>query len=218
VSSKLIRSAGVVVLLAWLAGCGTSSSPRSEPGHAHAATSVPRAVSSTSGGAGYRGLPTLGSSVATDFALTDQTGKTVRLSRQRGRIVLLTFLYTRCPDVCPLIAENLNQALRSLGRRRMSLRVIAVSVDPAHDTRQAVRQFVRVHRLLPQFRYLTGTSEQLRPIWQSYNLLVEIRNVERVSHSAYILLIDRSGRPRLYYPSTVDPQAIVHDLKIFLRK
>ena len=54
---------------------------------------------------------------AQDFALRDYHGKIVRLSGQRGRVVLLTFLYTRCPDVCPLLAANLNAVLRSLARR-----------------------------------------------------------------------------------------------------
>ena len=151
---------------------------------------------------------------AQDFALRDQNGHVIRLSRQHGRVVLLTFLYTECPDVCPLLATNLNTVLRSLSRKERSrVQVIAVSVDPAHDTPRAVRAFVRSHALLPQFHYLVGSTSDLKPIWQAYNLVVEVRNVERVEHSAYVLLIDGAGKPRLFYPPTVSAAALLHDLR-----
>ena len=160
------------------------------------------------------GTPVVRGTTAQDFALRDQHGHVIRLSQQRGRIVLLTFLYTRCPDVCPLVATTLNTVLRSLSRKeRAGVRVIAVSVDPAHDTPRAVRAFARSHTLLPQFHYLVGSRSDLVPIWQAYNLLIAVQSVERVSHSAYVLLIDRSGRPRIYYRSTVGAAAVLHDLR-----
>ena len=150
--------------------------------------------------------------------LRDQSGAVLRLSDLRGKIVLLTFLYTSCPDVCPLIATQLNQALRALpSRQRAQVRVVAVSVDPVHDTRAAVRRFVATHRLLPQFRYLTGTAAELEPIWQNYNLLVESKNVERVAHSAFVLLLDRRGKPRLYYSSRVTSNVVLRDLRRLVR-
>jgi protein SCO1/2 len=166
------------------------------------------------GGAAAGGTPVLPGTTAQDFALRDQNGSVIRLSQQRGRVVLLTFLYTDCPDVCPLVATNLNTVLRSLGpRQRARVRVIAVSVDPAHDTPGAVRAFVRTHALLPQFHYLLGSRSDLLPIWQAYNLLVETKSVERVSHTAYVLLIDRTGKPRIYYPSSVGAAAVLRDVR-----
>ena len=92
-----------------------------------------------------------------DFALHDQHGGVVRLSKLHGKVVLLTFLYTHCPDVCPLTAANLNSVLTQLGLARKDVVVLAVSVDPKGDTPAAVNAFVRSHRLRPQFHYLTGT-------------------------------------------------------------
>jgi protein SCO1 len=162
----------------------------------------------------FRGTPVLAGTIAQDFALRDQDGEVIRLSAQQGHAVLLTFLYTRCPDVCPLLAENLNAVLNSLGaKQRSRVRVIAVSVDPAHDTPRTVRAFVKSHGLLPQFHYLVGPKNDLKPIWQAYNLVVEVQNVERVTHSAYVLLIDRAGKPRFYYPPTVGAAALLHDLR-----
>jgi len=98
------------------------------------------------------------------------------------------------------------------------VRVIAVSVDPANDTPGAVRAFVRSHSLLPQFHYLVGSRSDLLPVWQAYNLLVEARSVERVSHSAYVLLIDRTGRPRIYYRASVAAPAVLHDVRRYLAR
>jgi cytochrome oxidase Cu insertion factor (SCO1/SenC/PrrC family) len=89
-----------------------------------------------------------------DFTLTDQSGQQVSMADQRGKLVLLTFLYTNCPDVCPLITQNLNQALQMLGPQRDDVRVLAVSVDPEGDTPKAVDSYAKAHHLLPEFHYL----------------------------------------------------------------
>ena len=152
---------------------------------------------------------------APDFALRDQDGRLVRLSAQRGRTVLLTFLYTSCPDVCPLIATQLSTAVRALPpAERGRVRILAVSVDPNGDTPPAVTKFLRERHAVPQLRFLTGTKAQLAPVWQSWNVLVEPRNLERVGHSAFVWLIDRRGVTRASYPSTVAAATVTHDLRI----
>lgn len=151
-----------------------------------------------------------------DFALRDQKGKLVRFSSQRGKVVLVTFLYTNCPDVCPLIAENLNGALRELGRDRASVRVLAVSVDPKGDTPAAVRRYARLHRLLPEFHYLIGTREDLEPIWRSYGVSAVARDPELVDHSAYTLLVDRRGLGRAIFDATARSKDVTHDVRLLL--
>ena len=200
----VVLTATIVGLIT--AGCGGELKP---------AVARPRvAVPSTSG---YVGRPVLASAEASDFTLDDQHGRPIQLAAQHGKLVLVTFLYTSCPDVCPLIAENVNRALRSLGPGRDHVSVLAVSVDPVHDTRLAVRRFVAGHHLVPEFHYLTGSAAELKPIWQDYNLLIEVRNVERIAHSTYVLLVDRAGRPRFYYPSDVTAFALKHDLGLMLK-
>ncbi len=147
------------------------------------------------------------------FALRDQDGRVVRLAAQRGKFVIVTFLYTHCRDVCPLIATQLNEALRRLGRARDQVRVLAVSVDPRGDTRRSVRRFVREHALLPQFHYLTGSRRRLEPIWKGYHVAVDPHRLDDVDHSAYELLIDRSGHGRVVYTSDVKAGEVVHDLR-----
>ncbi len=185
--------------------CGGSGSRVSEPART---TTTP-----------YRGATLPDSSEAPDFALRDQDGTTVSMSSQRGRFTLVTFLYTNCPDVCPLIAEHLNTALRQLGATRADTRVLAVSVDPIGDTPSAVGRFVAEHHLLPQFRYLSGTVDQLRPIWAAYHVAADPQSgTTAIGHSAYVLLVDPHGTERLLYDSRVRAADIVHDINALKEK
>ena len=99
-------------------------------------------------------------------------GTRVTLAGERGRYVLVTFIYTHCPDVCPLITQNLNAALRVIGpSARQKVRVLAVSVDPVGDTPRAVRAYIREKHLFPQFQYLIGSRAELRRVWKAWHVL-----------------------------------------------
>jgi len=179
-----------------VAGCGSSSS--GEAKDASAAVQTPR----------FRGSAIPGKPLpAPDFALRDHDGRLVRLSKLRGRFVVVSFLYTHCPDVCPVIADNLNRALA----RSRGLTVLAVSVDPKGDTPASVHRFVRAHRLGAGFRYLTGTRAQLQPIWNAYHLAVMPGTT--VAHSAFEVLVDRRGDERLLYDAQVKGADVAHDLR-----
>jgi protein SCO1 len=170
------------------------------------------------GGGTFNGATINKPAVLPDFSLHDQAGKLVTLHGERGKAVLLTFLYTHCPDVCPITAQNLNQALRLLPKaERAEVRILAVSVDPRRDTRAAVRHFVRTHQLLPQFRYLTGTFAQLVKPWRYYNI-TSIREAKsgNINHTLYTLLIDRSGKARVLYDATAQSTDVAHDLRLVL--
>jgi protein SCO1/2 len=155
--------------------------------------------------------------VAPPISLQDSFGKPVTLAAQRGRYVLVTFLYVHCPDVCPLIAQNLNAALQQLGPDRGKVRVLAVSVDPKGDTRQAVRSYIRERGLLSQFRYLIGSRAQLRRTWARWNVLSVARSAELVDHVAYTALVDPAGNERVLYDSKVKAQQVLHDLRLLMR-
>jgi protein SCO1/2 len=186
---------------------------------AAAAVAVALAACAACGGGGGGAQPALRGIVLPDrpaapgFTLHDEDGRTVSLAGQRGRWVLLTFLYTYCPDVCPVIAGNLNAALRTAPAHRAGLRVLAVSVDPARDTPARVRAYARSHQLLPSFRWLLGTRAQLAPVWREYKIAVLPGAKKTVSHSTVQLLIDPSGRERLVYDATVKTGDVVDDLR-----
>ena len=151
-----------------------------------------------------------------NFALRDQSGKLVSLTDQHGHFAIITFLYTNCPDVCPLIASNLGQVQRQLAGDGTKVSVLGVSVDPKRDTPAAVRQFIRSHRLSPDFHYLTGTRAQLAKVWKAYGILVRPGKLDTVDHAAYEMLVDPKGRARLIYNPTVKAADVVHDIKALL--
>lgn len=195
---RLVGLAAALAALALLAGCG---------GNGEKPAAVPLGGTEP---AGRLAEPT-------DFELTDQDGRTVRLSEQRGKLVLIAFLYVRCPDVCPLTAESLNQALRSLGPDRTRVRVLAISVDPAGDTPAAVRAFVKAHRLLPEFRYLTGSRASLARTWRAYYVGTErLSGQPLVGHSAYVLLVDGAGRGRARYAGVPTSAEVLKDVRALL--
>ncbi len=151
-----------------------------------------------------------------DFALRDQNGKLVRLGAQHGKLVLLTFLYVECRDVCPIVAGSLNTALKRLGPEKKHVRVLAVSVDPVGDKRKAVRRFTRSHGLLPEFHYLIGSAALLGPIWEAYGVASVRHAKDDVDHTLYTLLVDRTGKGRVIYDATALPGEVAHDLRLFL--
>jgi protein SCO1/2 len=158
----------------------------------------------------YKGL-TIPTKTAPLFTLHDDAGHAVSLASQRGRYTLVTFLYTHCPDICPLIAANLNKALQELPTTKVS--VLAVSVDPKGDTPTTVRAYVKAKQLVPRFHYLIGTKAQLAPIWKAYDVAAVATNKSVVNHVAYTVLIDPRGKERLIYDAQVHAADVVHDLR-----
>jgi protein SCO1/2 len=127
--------------------------------------------------------------------------------------VLVTFLYVHCTDVCPLIAQNLNAALRQLGAERSHVRVLAVSVDPRGDTAPAVKRYIKKRGLLPQFRYLIGTKAELAKAWAAWHVIAVRRGPDLVDHVAYTALVDPAGKQRVLYDSKVTAAQVLHDLR-----
>ncbi len=162
---------------------------------------------------------------ASGFHLPDQDGRVVSLSDLRGKVVALTFLYTHCPDVCPLIAEQMRAAYRQLGETAREAAFVAVSVDPAGDTPAAIRGFLRQHRVEGMLTYLHGSASQLRPIWARYYVGSDAGEVNpiavaaaappraTVDHTAIVYVIDPRGRVRVFLPGNFAPRDLVADIR-----
>jgi protein SCO1/2 len=163
----------------------------------------------------------LGGVSAPDFRLTDQFGNPVSLSQFRGRPVVLTFLYTHCPDTCPLIADKIHLALEKLGSDSSKVGVLAVSTDPQGDDVAAAYHFSEVHHLLNQWHFLVGSSAQLTPIWSDYHVYAATATPTAaspgtVNHTAAIYLIDKQGHERIYLSEDFDPNVMANDLRALL--
>ncbi len=183
---------------------------------------------------------------APEFTLLDQFGEETSLTDKRGNVVALTFLYTNCPDICPLTAHSLAKAHEALGEDTASVSIIAISVDPARDTPQQVRAYSEQRNMLDKWSFLTGSEEELSALWEAYYVAVErtgdsggaieslgtdlarasLASSEGLSeqaaylvtHSAPVYLIDQDGTMRSVITDlTLDPEPLIHDIRLLLK-
>ena len=159
----------------------------------------------------------LGATDAPDFTLTDGvSGRAVTLSAQRGQVVALTFLYTTCPDVCPLTATRFRASQTELQGDASRVTFIAVSVDPDRDTPQAVQDFSSAHGLASNWYYLVGSRAQLSPVWSAYGIGVQAGS-STVDHNDAVYLIDARGRERVLLHSEDLATDLTNDLRALLK-
>ena len=191
------------------AGCGSSSSPSA------AATGVPKGQvrGKSSQFAGTAATPP---KLAPPLSLQDSLGKAVKLAQFRGKAALVTFIYTHCPDVCPLIVSHLHTAQAELGARARQLQIIAVSTDPRGDTPKTVASFLGAHEMTGRMDYLIGSRKQLGRVWKDWNIVARPAKSGRdlVEHSALVYGISASGKVTTLYPANFTPAQIVHDVPI----
>jgi protein SCO1 len=149
---------------------------------------------------------------APDLQLSDQFGKPFSIGGQRGKVVLLYFGYTNCPDECPLTMAHLKLVHDRLGSRAKDLQVIMVTTDPARDTPQALAEFMG--KFDPSFLGLTGSTEQLQQAWKDYGVAVEDGGE---THSFYVYVIDPAGKFRETFLPDSEPADIAADVDLLLR-
>jgi protein SCO1/2 len=133
---------------------------------------------------------------ARDAPLTagrDANGEKVSVP-EPGRPAIVTFLYTHCPDICPLTAQEISQALDQADVTTDDIDVVAISVDPKGDTPAAVQAFLERHGLTGRMRYIVGSAADLRPLWKSWLIAAQPEGAINSIHSARVVLVDREGR------------------------
>lgn len=149
--------------------------------------------------------------------LRNYRGEAVNIRAYRGKAVLVTFLYTHCPDVCPLIASTLGAALDAMGRAQASkVQLIAVSVDPRGDTPQAVAAFLARHGVTGRMQYLIGSAHELARVWKAWGVGSErdAQQPQFVNHSGLVYGISASGKVTTLYAASFVPREIVHDVPL----
>ncbi|MEX0992973.1 MAG: SCO family protein [Solirubrobacterales bacterium] len=150
-----------------------------------------------------------------DFALRDQDGRLVRTRDLRGRVVIVSPMYTTCEDTCPQIAQQIRDALLDIGTaERRQVVALAISVDPPNDTAESARRFLDTRRVRPFLDFLIGSRAELRPVWRDYGFSEQTKELE---HNAYVVLLDREGRQRVGFPvQHLTPEAMQHDIGLLL--
>ena len=150
-----------------------------------------------------------------DFALTDQTGRTVRLSQMRGSPVAVTFLYTRCPiaTACPLTATKFAK-LDSLLKEKGFGKILTITVDPEHDTPKVLADYAKSLGADPvRWKFLTGDPKAVADVATSFGVIY-YPEAGQVVHGQAAAVVDSSGRlATIYYGQTWEPEHLLRDLE-----
>ena len=207
--SRSIALAVAIAIVPAVAGCGSGgSSTTTRPG-------VPKGQAETDAG-NFAGSEATPPKTAPVLALSNSLGQPVNLAQYKGKAVLLTFIYTHCPDVCPLIVSHLKTAQAQLGPKARGLQIVAVSTDPRGDTPKTVAAFLKLHGMTGKMQYLIGSRQELGHVWKNWNIVVNPAKSGRdlVEHSALIYGIGADGKVTTLYPANFKPAQIVHDVPL----
>lgn len=152
---------------------------------------------------------------APDFTLTDQFGNPYVLRAQQGKVVLIFFGYTYCPDVCPITLSEYKKIKAQLGKQAEHVQFVYITVDPERDTSERMR--IYLENFDPSFVGLTGESQDLEKVWNDYGVYQQRQDSGSaagylIDHSARIYAIDKEGRWRLNYPFGMEPERIAQDV------
>lgn len=153
------------------------------------------------------------------FSLRGSDGVELKLSRYRGKVVVLAFGYASCADVCPVTLAVLAQARKKLGAKNKDVRVLYITVDPERDDAERMRKYLAAFD--STFVGGTGTAAQLSAVYQSYGIATAKRAASggyAVAHSSYVYLVDRGGKLRALMPYGRTVDDYVHDIKILLKE
>jgi protein SCO1/2 len=165
----------------------------------------------------YRGSRPPEGMKAADFRLRSYTGREVRMADLRGRVVALTFLDAQCEESCPVIAAAAPRALARLDaddRRRVAF--VAITTDPAEDTPDAVRAFLRRYRAEGALEYLIAPPAAVRRSWDDYGVLASERTGSDTLHSAPVRIYAADGEwvSSLRAGADLTPRNLAHDLRV----
>ena len=159
---------------------------------------------------------------APEIALRASDGSDFKLSKYRGKLVVLEFGYTNCADVCPVSLASLAQARKKLGADAADVQVLFVTVDPARDSAAYLRTYLA--NFDPSFIGLTGTQAQVDAVLKAYGISATKKMVEgsktayTMHHSSYLYFVDRQGMLRALMPFGRPSDEMVHDARLLLQK
>jgi protein SCO1/2 len=156
---------------------------------------------------------------APDFIVRGSGGSDLKLANYRGKVVVLGFGYTSCPNVCPVTLAVLSQAHRALGALASQVQVIYLTVDPERDSVTQLKKYLAAFD--SSFIGGTGTIDEMAAICKDYGVTVEKHgsgNDYVIAHSSFVYLIDRNGKLRALMPFGSKADDYVHDITQLLKK
>jgi protein SCO1 len=149
-----------------------------------------------------------------DFVLLDQDGKPFQFAKTRGKLVLVTFVFTACPDLCPLLTAKFAAIQRALEEaQRSDYLFLSITTDPQRDTPAVLKSYAERYRA--DFRhwvFLTGSPKELRRVWDGFGVTVRKSGGE-IQHTTLTTLIDQQGVRRFnYYTDKWQENEILKDI------
>ena len=174
------------------------------------------------GGPKFKSTDITGADYGTQLSLTDQSGRPRSLQDFRGKVVVLFFGYTHCPDVCPTTLAEMAQVMKKLGSEADRVQVLFVTVDPERDTPEVLSHYVPAFD--PRFLGLYGDAEATRRAAKEFKVFYEVKKGATpgeytVDHSAGSYVLDTKGRLRLFVGyGRVGADDLASDIRSLLRQ
>jgi len=169
--------------------------------------------------ANYRGSSPPPGMALPSFELQSYTGERIASPKLEGKVVLLTFLESKCTEACPIIASQVAHGLELLKpEERREVAALAISTQPEDDTPANVRAFLRARHAEGKLDYLIGSEADLRPVWTKASILSAIDSGDADVHSAPVRIYDREGEwvSTLHAGADLTPDALAHDVRVAL--
>jgi len=191
-----LAAAALLSVLTALAGCGASASSSSTSSlggmQANPASSAAEMNPNLDLGS------SLGSQPAPDITLVNQFGQPMSLSQFRGKVVMLSFEDSECTTVCPLTTTSMLEAKQMLGAAGNQVQLLGVDANPTATSVADVLAYSRVHGMVNQWDFLTGSPAQLKAVWNAYHIAVQIEQGQ-IDHTPALFVIDQQGREQKLY-------------------
>jgi protein SCO1/2 len=167
----------------------------------------------------FQGSDVTGSAFGRDFHLTDHTGKPRALEDFRGKVVVIFFGYTQCPEECPTTLSRLAATMYKLGPDASRVQVLLITVDPERDTPDVLSQYVPAFN--PTFLGLYGDAAATAQVAKEFKIIYQKQpgptlGTYSMDHSTGTFIFDREGRLRVYESYAQGPDALAHDIRALL--
>jgi protein SCO1/2 len=167
----------------------------------------------------FKAIDVTGAAMGRELSLVDHNGTPRTLADFRGKVVVVTFGYTQCPDVCPTTLADLASARKKLGAEAGDLQVLFVTIDPKRDRPELLKQYVPAFD--PTFIGLYGDEAATKKATGEFKVYVQERagktaETYTVDHTAQTFAYDRQGRLRLVMGYGATPDAMASDFRILL--
>jgi protein SCO1/2 len=161
---------------------------------------------------------------APDFSLTTQAGRTLRLSDFRGKVLLVSFIFTTCNGTCPATTHRMSQVHQELLKRGLGsdgrIRFLSITLDPARDTPEVLSRYMQLYDLdATNWSFLTGPAEQVARTIQAWGMWARPASNGQLDHPSRVFLVDYRGRIReIYNLNFLKPAWVIEDVQQLLQE